>query len=140
MGFLQGLTASKSVRKPRTFGVRCEMPMFYSTSMCLGWISLLSGPKVRKGIASLSPIGRASSSLLSLPSPAQSVIKAFRRQGIGRADVFIMPAFSSPELKAFPLHLRHFRSSGSAPSLPNLPRAGKGRLFVFHFVPAKESP
>ena len=42
----------------------------------------------------------------------------------------IMPAFSSPELKAFPLHLRHYRSSGSAPSLPNLPSAGKGRFFV----------
>ena len=37
----------------------------------------------------------------------------------------MMPAFSSPDLKAFPLHLRHYRSSGSAPSLPNLPRAGK---------------
>ena len=34
-----------------------------------------------KRIASLSPIGRAFSSLLSLPSQAQSVIKAFRRQG-----------------------------------------------------------
>ena len=31
---------------------------------------------------------RAFSSLLSLPSRAQSVIKAFRRQGIGSADVF----------------------------------------------------
>ena len=40
----------------------------------------------------------------------------------------ILPAFSSPELKAFPLHLRHCRSSGSAPSLPNLPRAGKSCL------------
>ena len=37
----------------------------------------------------------------------------------------ILPAFSSPDLKAFPLHLRHCRSSGSAPSLPNLPRAGR---------------
>ena len=40
----------------------------------------------------------------------------------------ILPAFSSPDLKAFPLHLRHCRSSGSAPSLPNLPRAGRARL------------
>ena len=41
----------------------------------------------------------------------------------------ILPAFSSPDLKAFPLHLRHYRSSGSAPSLPNLPRAGRvGRV------------
>ena len=37
----------------------------------------------------------------------------------------ILPAFSSPELKAFPLHLRHIRSFGSAPSLSNLPRAGR---------------
>ena len=37
----------------------------------------------------------------------------------------ILPAFSSPDLKAFPLHLRHCRSSGSAPSLPNFPRAGR---------------
>ena len=37
----------------------------------------------------------------------------------------ILPAFSSPDLKAFPLHLRHCRSSGSAPSLPNLPRAAR---------------
>ena len=35
----------------------------------------------------------------------------------------ILPAISSPELKAFPLHLRHYRYSGFAPSLPNLPRA-----------------
>ena len=40
----------------------------------------------------------------------------------------ILPASSSPDLKAFPLHLRHYRSSGSAPSLPNLPRACRARL------------
>ena len=37
----------------------------------------------------------------------------------------IMAAFSSPDLKAFPLHLRHIRSFGSAPSLPTLPRAAR---------------
>ena len=42
----------------------------------------------------------------------------------------ILPAFSSPDLKAFPLHLRHCRSSGSAPSLPNLPRAGRVGRFA----------
>ena len=42
--------------------------------------------------------------------------------------LLILPAFSSPDLKAFPLHLRHYRSSGSAPSLPNLPRACRARL------------
>ena len=79
---------------------------------------------------------RAFSSLLSLPSQAQSVIKALRRQGIGSADeCLILPAFSSPDLKAFPLHLRHYRSSGSAPSLPNLPRAGR----VGRFAPNGET-
>ena len=47
----------------------------------------------------------------------------------------ILPAFSSSDLKAFPLHLRHCRSSGSAPSLPNLPRAGR----VGRFVPNGET-
>ena len=47
----------------------------------------------------------------------------------------ILPAFSSPDLKAFPLHLRHYRSSGSAPSLPNLPRAGR----VGRFAPNGET-
>ena len=47
----------------------------------------------------------------------------------------ILPAFSSPDLKAFPLHLRHCRSSGSAPSLPNLPRAGR----VVRFAPNGET-
>ena len=74
---------------------------------------------------------RAFSSLLSLPSQAQSVIKAFRRQGIGSADEFNTARFlSSPDLKAFPLHLRHYRSFGSAPSLPNLPRAGRVGRFA----------
>ena len=47
----------------------------------------------------------------------------------------ILPAFSSSELKAFPLHLCHYRSSGSAPSLPNLPRAGR----VGRFAPNGET-
>ena len=47
----------------------------------------------------------------------------------------ILPAFSSPDLKAYPLHLRHCRSSGSAPSLPNLPRAGR----VGRFAPNGET-
>ena len=47
----------------------------------------------------------------------------------------ILPASSSPELKAFPLHLCHYRSFGSAPSLPNLPRAGR----VGRFAPNGET-
>ena len=86
MGFLQGLTRSKPVRKPRTFGVVSKMQHSVGTSMCFVRIFFFEGRKSKK-IASLSPIGRAFSSLLSLPSQAQSVIKAFRRQGIGFADV-----------------------------------------------------
>ena len=51
------------------------------------WLFLLRGPKVRKELPALAAKLRAFSSLLSLPSQAQSVIKAFRRQGIGDADV-----------------------------------------------------
>ena len=47
----------------------------------------------------------------------------------------ILPASSSPDLKAFPLHLRHCRSSGSAPSLPTHPRAGR----VGRFAPNGET-
>ena len=55
--------------------------------MCLVRMSLLRGPKVRRRLPALAAQPRAFSSLLSLPSQAQSVIKAFRRQGIGFADV-----------------------------------------------------
>ena len=48
---------------------------------------LIRGPKVRRKLPALAAKLRAFSSLLSLPSQAQSVIKAFRRQGIGDADV-----------------------------------------------------
>ena len=63
------------------------MPHSVETSMCLVRMSLLRGPKVRKELPALAAQLRAFSSLLSLPSQAQSVIKAFRRQGIGFADV-----------------------------------------------------
>ena len=45
------------------------------------------GRKSEKELPALAAQPRAFSSLLSLPSQAQSVIKAFRRQGIGDADV-----------------------------------------------------
>ena len=55
---------------------------------------------------------RAFSSLLSLPSQAQSVIKAFRRQGIGSADVintarFLLSRLES--LSAAPMSLSFLR-------------------------------
>ena len=46
------------------------------------------GRKSEKELPALAALPRAFYSLLSLPSQAQSVIKAFRRQGIGRADMF----------------------------------------------------
>ena len=49
----------------------------------------------------------------------------------------ILPAFSSSDLKVFPLYLRHCRSFGSAPSLPNLPRAGR---CLACFPPSCEQP
>ena len=49
--------------------------------------SRAESPKVRRKLPALAAQLRAFSSLLSLPSQAQSVIKAFRRQGIGYADV-----------------------------------------------------
>ena len=64
---------------------------------------------------------RAFSSLLSLPSQAQSVIKAFRRQGIGSADVFNTARFflsRIESLSAAPTSLSflRFRSKSSKSS------------------------
>ena len=78
---------------------------------------------------------RAFSSLLSLPSQAQSVIKAFRRQGIGSADEFNTARFFLSRLEslsASPTSLSFLRF---APSLPNLPRAGR----VGRFAPNGET-
>ena len=52
-------------------------------SVSKGMFVLLRGAKVRRELPALAAELRAFSSLLSLPSRAQSVIKAFRRQGIG---------------------------------------------------------
>ena len=61
---------------------------------------------------------RAFSSLLSLPSLAQSVIKAFRRQGIGSADEFNTARFFLSRLESLSaaptsLSLLRFRSKSS---------------------------
>ena len=52
---------------------------------------------------------RAFSSLLSLPSQAQSVIKAFRRQGIGFADVFNTARFLLSRLESLSALLQVFQ-------------------------------
>ena len=64
---------------------------------------------------------RAFSSLLSLPSQAQSVIKAFRRQGIGSADVFNNARFFLSRLESLSaaptsLSFLRFRSKSSKSS------------------------
>ena len=64
---------------------------------------------------------RAFSSLLSLPSQAQSVIKAFRRQGIGSADEFNTARFSLSRLESLSaaptsLSFLRFRSKSSKSS------------------------
>ena len=82
-----------------------------------------------KGIASLSSQLRAFSSLLSLPSQAQSVIKAFRRQGIGSADEFNTARFFLSRLESLSALLQVFQ----------IFRGRAGRDCVFHFVPATDS-
>ena len=64
---------------------------------------------------------RAFSSLLSLPSQAQSVIKALRRQGIGFADVFNTARFLLSRLESLSaaptsLSFLRFRSKSSKSS------------------------
>ena len=73
---------------------------------------------------------RAFSSLLSLPSQAQSVIKAFRRQGIGSADVFNTARFFLSRLESLSALLQVFQ----------IFRGRAGRDCVFHFVPDTDSP
>ena len=94
------------------------MPHSVGTSMYLVRIPLLRGPKVRRRLPALAAKLRAFSSLLSLPSQAQSVIKAFRRQGIGSADEFNTARFflsRIESLSAAPtsLSLLRFRSKSS---------------------------
>ena len=91
---------------------------------------LLRGPKVRSKLPALAAQPRAFSSLLSLPSPAQSVIKAFRRQGIGSADVFNTARFLLSRIESFSALLQLFQ----------IFRGRAERDCVFHFVPATDSP
>ena len=89
--------------------------------MCLVRMSLLRGPKVQKEFPALAAQPRAFSSLLSLPSQAQSVIKAFRRQGIGFADEFNTARFFLSRLESLSaaptsLSFLRFRSKSSKSS------------------------
>ena len=61
---------------------------------------------------------RAFSSLLSLPSQAQSVIKAFRRQGIGSADEFNTARFFLSRLESLSALLQVFQIFRGGQSWP----------------------
>ena len=120
--------------------------------MYLVRMSLLRGPKVRKELPALAAQLRAFSSLLSLPSRAQSVIKAFRRQGIGFADVVNTARFFLSRLESLFAAQKVFqifrgraelgRFPGLCPAAPHSyasvpsPRAQAARLCdLFRFAP-----
>jgi len=67
------------------------------------------GRKSEKKLPALAAQLRAFSSLLSLPSQAQSVIKAFRRQGIGDADVVNTARFLLSRIESLSALLQVFQ-------------------------------
>ena len=100
-GLPSGTNALQVRRKAQNF--RRWMRRACSSNECQWlreWLFLLRGPKVRKELPALAAKLRAFSSLLSLPSRAQSVIKAFRRQGIGSADEFNTARFFLSRLES----------------------------------------
>ena len=108
------------VRKKRP----CEPQWFIEKHQSLVRMSVL------QQTVSLAAQLRAFSSLLSLPSQAQSVIKALRRQGIGFADVFNTARFLLSRIESLSALLQVFQ----------IFRGRAGRDCVFHFVPATDSP
>lgn len=79
---------------------------------------------------SLAAQPRAFSSLLSLPSQAQSVIKAFRRQGIGSADVINTARFFLSRIESLSALLQVFQIfQGRAELAASLPMARQCDLF-----------
>ena len=117
-GLSSGTNALQVRRKAQDF--RRWMRMACSSNECQyvrEWLFLLRGPKVRRELPALAAQLRAFSSLLSLPSQAQSVIKAFRRQGIGSADVFNTARFflsRIESLSAAPTSLSFLRFSSKS--------------------------
>ena len=74
----------------------------YSPNECLWYGNVclfFADRKSETELPALAAQPRAFSSLLSLPSQAQSVIKAFRRLGIGSADVFNTARQAAPSEK-----------------------------------------
>ena len=96
-----------------------------------GTYVLLRGPKVRKELPALAAKLRAFSSLLSLPSQAQSVIKVFRRQGIGYADVVNTARFFLSRLESLFAAQKVFQIfRGRSDVLPAFLRAVSSRYRV----------
>ena len=96
----------------------------YSPNECLWYGNVclfFAGRKSEMELPALAAQPRAFSSLLSLPSQAQSVIKAFRRQGIGFADVvntarFLLSRIESLSATPTSLSFLRFRSKSSKSS------------------------
>ena len=96
----------------------------YSPNECLWYGNVclfFAGRKSEKELPALAAQPRAFSSLLSLPSQAQSVIKAFRRQGIGSADEFNTARFFLSRLESLSaaptsLSFLRYRSTSSKSS------------------------
>ena len=100
------------------------------------------GQKSNDELPALAAQPRAFSSLLSLPSQAQSVIKAFRRQGIGSADEFNTARFflsRIESLSAAPTSLSFLRfrskSSKSSEGGQSWPHRAQWRDCVIYSVP-----
>ena len=89
------------------------------------------GRKSEKKLPALAAQLRAFSSLLSLPSQAQSVIKAFRRQGIGDADVVNTARFLLSRIESLSALLQVFQIFRG--------RAGRDCVFRVSLLPVVSS-
>ena len=107
----------------------------YSPNECLWYGNVclfFAGRKSEKELPALAAQLRAFSSLLSLPSQAQSVIKAFRRQGIGSADEFNTARFLLSRLESLSALLQVFQIfRGRAELAASRPMARLCALFRF---------
>ena len=105
----------------------------YSPNECLWYGNVclfFVGRKSETELPALAAQLRAFSSLLSLPSQAQSVIKAFRRQGIGSADVLNTARFLLSRLESLSALLQVFQIfRGRAELAASRPMARQCDLF-----------
>ena len=106
----------------------------YSPNECLWYGNVcffFAGRKSEKELPALAAQLRAFSSLLSLPSQAQSVIKAFRRQGIGFADLFNNARFLLSRIESLSALLQVFQLFRG--------RAGRDCVFRVSLLPVVSS-